>query len=100
MVKTDPGIDLYRFDLYSYFYGLVRQIERGKVSTYGALARALGDIAASRACGFMLSINPDPENTPCYRVVKSASNGLKCNVNSSGDQINSSHENKRGILLL
>ena len=77
MVKTDPGIDLYRFDLYSYFYGLVRQIERGKVSTYGALARALGDIAASRACGFMLSINPDPENTPCYRVVKSDSSVWK-----------------------
>ena len=77
MVKADSGIDLYRFDLYSYFYGLVRQIERGRVSTYGALARALGDIVAARACGFMLSINPDPENTPCYRVVKSDSSVWK-----------------------
>ena len=77
MDRTDPRRDLYRFDLYSYFYGLVRQIERGRVSTYGALARALGDIAASRACGYMLSINPDPQNTPCYRVVKSDSSVWK-----------------------
>ena len=63
--------ELHDFDLYSYFYGLVRQIPRGKVTTYGALARALGDIVAARACGHMLSINPQPEITPCYRVVKS-----------------------------
>lgn len=59
------------FDLYSYFYGLVRQIPEGMVSTYGDLARALGDQVAARACGYMLSINPDPEGTPCYRVVLS-----------------------------
>jgi len=58
-------------DLYSYFYGLVRQIPRGRVSTYGALARALGDIRASRACGVMLSQNPDPPRIPCHRVVMS-----------------------------
>ena len=69
--------DLYRFDLYSYFYGLVSQIPRGTVSTYGSLARALGDVSASRACGYMLSINSDPENIPCYRVVKSDSSVWK-----------------------
>ncbi len=58
-------------DLYSYFYNLVRQIPRGMVSTYGALARALGDIRASRACGVMLSQNPDPPRIPCHRVVMS-----------------------------
>lgn len=63
--------ELHDYDLYSYFYGLVRQIPKGKVSTYGALARALGDIVAARACGHMLSINPQPDVTPCYRVVKS-----------------------------
>ena len=58
-------------DLYSYFYGLVMQIPRGRVSTYGALARALGDIRAARACGVMLSQNPDPPRIPCHRVVMS-----------------------------
>lgn len=41
------------------------------VTTYGALAEALGDMAAARAVGYMLSVNPDPENVPCYRVVHS-----------------------------
>ncbi len=58
-------------DLYSYFYGLVQQIPRGRISTYGALARALGDIKAARACGVMLSQNPDPPKIPCHRVVMS-----------------------------
>ena len=58
-------------DLYSYFYNLVKQIPRGRVSTYGALARALGDIRASRACGVMLSQNPNPPIIPCHRVVMS-----------------------------
>ena len=60
------------FDLYSYFYSLVRQIPRGKITSYGDLAKALGDIVASRACGYMLSINPDPVNTPCYKVERSS----------------------------
>ncbi len=63
--------NLLDMDLYSYFYGLVRQIPAGMISTYGDLAKALGDISASRACGYMLSINPDPEGTPCYKVIRS-----------------------------
>lgn len=59
------------FDLYSYFYSLVRQIPEGKVSTYMDLALALGDPIAVRAVGRMLSENPDPEGTQCFRVVHS-----------------------------
>ncbi len=62
-----PFVD---FDLYSDFYALVRQIPKGMVTTYGNLARALGDVVAARACGYMLSVNPDPIGTPCYKVVK------------------------------
>ncbi|CAC11602.1 endonuclease V related protein [Thermoplasma acidophilum] len=57
------------FDLYSYFYGLVKQIPEGYVTTYGDLAQALGDPIAARAVGYMLSINEDPDTIPCYRVV-------------------------------
>ena len=56
-------------NLYEYFYNLVRQIPDGYVTTYGELARALGDIRAARAVGYMLSINSDPDGIPCYRVV-------------------------------
>lgn len=65
------SVDYSDYDLYEYFYSLVRQVPDGKVTTYGALARALGDIVAARACGYMLSINPDPVGTPCYKVVRS-----------------------------
>ncbi len=54
-----------------YFYSLVKQIPKGKVSTYGALANALGDIRASRAVGRMLNANPYAPIVPCHRVVMS-----------------------------
>ncbi|UCE73991.1 MAG: endonuclease V [Methanomassiliicoccales archaeon] len=52
-----------------YFYSLVKQIPKGKVSTYGELAKALGDIRASRAVGRMLNANPYAPIVPCHRVV-------------------------------
>lgn len=48
----------------------MKQIPKGKVSTYGHIALALGDIIASRAVGKMLNENPY-KDVPCYRVVKS-----------------------------
>jgi deoxyribonuclease V len=53
------------------FYKLVMQIPKGKVSTYGELAKALGDIRASRAVGRMLNANPYAPIVPCHRVVMS-----------------------------
>lgn len=47
------------------------QIPRGKISTYGAIARALGDPSAARAVGMCLSRNPRPIEVPCHRVVYS-----------------------------
>lgn len=58
-------------DLISYTYGLVRQIPPGKVSTYGAVAEALGDIRAARAVGRMMNQNPDADTMPCYKIVYS-----------------------------
>ncbi len=58
-------------DLISYTYDLVRQIPPGRVSTYGAVAEALGDIRASRAVGRMMNQNPNPDTMPCYKIVYS-----------------------------
>jgi O-6-methylguanine DNA methyltransferase len=52
-------------------YRLTSQIPRGKVSTYGALAKKLMQPKASRAIGMILSVNPHPIIVPCHRVVKS-----------------------------
>ena len=50
-------------------WDLVRRIPAGKVSTYGALAEAMGDRGAARAVGAELSGNPTPPDPPCHRVV-------------------------------
>ncbi len=56
---------------YKDFYSLVQQIPYGKITTYGALAKALGDIRAARTVGKMLNENPRPIIVPCHRVVMS-----------------------------
>lgn len=48
-------------------YTLVRIIPKGKVSTYGNIARILS--ISPRVVGFALHANKDPYTIPCYRVV-------------------------------
>jgi methylated-DNA-[protein]-cysteine S-methyltransferase len=52
-------------------YDLLLKIPEGYVSTYGDLARALGNPSASRLIGRILGNNPNPIKVPCHRVVKS-----------------------------
>lgn len=58
-------------NLINYTYELVRQIPKGMISTYGAIAEALGDPIAARAVGRMMNQNPNPDITPCYKIVHS-----------------------------
>lgn len=50
-------------------YEIVRRIPRGKVATYGQIARLAGNKRWSRVVGYALHVNPDPDGIPCYRVV-------------------------------
>ena len=52
-------------------YDLLAAIPRGRVTTYGALAKQLGNVRLARAVGNALHKNPDGERYPCYRVVNS-----------------------------
>lgn len=52
-------------------YGLLQKIPAGRVSTYGDLAKALGNPSASRTIGRILGKNPNPVQVPCHRVVMS-----------------------------
>ena len=52
-------------------YEAVKRIPKGKVATYGQVAALAGNARMSRAVGNALHKNPDPEGTPCYRVVNS-----------------------------
>jgi len=47
-----------------------RQIAYGEVTTYGALARRVGQPGAARAVGQALAHNPVPIVIPCHRVVR------------------------------
>ena len=42
----------------------------GKVTTYGAIAKAMGVPGAARAVGQALGANPNPVMVPCHRVVR------------------------------
>ena len=50
-------------------YEAVKQIPLGKVTTYGAVARAIGAPRSSRQVGWALHSNPQPGVVPCHRVL-------------------------------
>lgn len=51
-------------------YEVVRAIPRGRVATYGGVARALG-CGSARAVGQALRRNPFAPRVPCHRVIAS-----------------------------
>lgn len=50
-------------------YDVVKRIPKGKVATYGQIARLAGNAKWSRVVGYALHSNPDPDGIPCFRVV-------------------------------
>lgn len=54
-------------------FAVVQQIPRGKVATYGQIARMIGAPRSARYVGYALRANPapgtDPASIPCHRVV-------------------------------
>jgi len=53
-------------------YEITNKIPKGKVATYGQIAKLAGNPKAARAVGFFMKINPDAPRTPCHRVVGSS----------------------------
>ncbi|MCX6762053.1 MAG: MGMT family protein [Candidatus Moranbacteria bacterium] len=52
-------------------YAKTKLVPRGRVTTYGQIAKAIGKSKASRAVGNALNCNPYVPVVPCHRVVKS-----------------------------
>lgn len=51
-------------------YDIVRQIPRGRVATYGQVARLMGEPRKARFVGFAMHSSPGmAEGVPCHRVV-------------------------------
>ena len=53
--------------LFEAIWALVRTVPAGSVTTYGDVARALGNPRLSRTVGF--AMHDAPEDVPCQRVV-------------------------------
>lgn len=53
-------------------YAIARAIPPGETSTYGEVARAMGEPGAARAVGKALGENPWPIVVPCHRVLGSS----------------------------
>lgn len=50
-------------------YEVVKSIPKGRVATYGQVARLAGNPRWSRVVGYALHVNPAPGIIPCHRVV-------------------------------
>lgn len=56
-------------DFYERVYGVVRQIPFGKVSTYGAIAKAIGAAKSARTVGYAMNASHQYDDVPAHRVV-------------------------------
>ena len=50
-------------------YAVVRRVPKGRVISYGEIAKILGCPRAARQVGWALHVNPEPGIIPCHRVV-------------------------------
>lgn len=63
-------------------YDDILALRWGETTTYGDIARRLGDVALSRAVGAALGANPIPLIVPCHRVL--GSNGRSGGFSAPG----------------
>jgi methylated-DNA-protein-cysteine methyltransferase related protein len=50
-------------------YNITKKIPKGKVATYGQIAKLAGNSKAARAVGTLMKNNPYAPTVPCHRVV-------------------------------
>lgn len=68
-LERSPGRPLNKKSFAEACYEIVRRVPKGKVTTYQAVANALG-CKAYRAVGNAMNSNPYAPEVPCHRVVK------------------------------
>jgi len=75
-------------------YKKLLQVPKGKITTYGELAKAVGMKNGQRAVGKIMNKNPYPVIVPCHRVVKSDG---KVGGYAYGEEIKSNMLQNEGI---
>jgi len=61
-------------DFFDQVYQVVRLIPKGRVTSYGAIAKYLGAAKSSRVVGYAMNASHEMEDVPAHRVVNR--NGL------------------------
>lgn len=84
-------------DIKKRIYRLVSLIPKGKVTSYGRIAKKLG-IKSPRLVGRILHENTDPKNIPCHRVVHS-DGSLAKNYAFGGAPEQNRKLKKEGVIL-
>ena len=56
-------------NVFEEIYKIVKLIPKGKVMTYGDIAKCLGNVRLSQVVGYALHSNPYFGDVPCHRVV-------------------------------
>ena len=77
-------------------YKKLLEVPKGKITTYGELAKAVGLKNGQRAVGKIMNRNPYPVIIPCHRVVKSDG---KIGGYAYGEEIKSDMLTREGIVI-
>jgi methylated-DNA-protein-cysteine methyltransferase-like protein len=56
-------------DFFERVYQIVRQIPEGRVTSYGAIAKAIGAARSARMVGYAMNASHNLEDVPAHRVV-------------------------------
>jgi methylated-DNA-[protein]-cysteine S-methyltransferase len=77
-------------------YEKLLKVPKGKVTTYGELAKAVGLKNGQRAIGRIMNKNPFPVIVPCHRVILSSG---KIGGYAWGEKIKTNMLSKEGVRI-
>ena len=77
-------------------YKKLLEVPKGKITTYGELAKAVGLKNGQRTVGKIMNKNPYPVIIPCHRVIKSDG---KIGGYAYGEEIKSDMLTREGIVI-
>ena len=77
-------------------YKKLLEVPKGKITTYGELAKAVGLKNGQRVVGKIMNKNPYPVIIPCHRVIMSTG---KIGGYAFGEQIKTNMLNDEGIQI-
>lgn len=70
-IFTQKKCDVDSVSFFQEVYAIVKEIPRGKVTTYGQIAELIGKPGHARMVGYAMCHAPEELNLPCHRVVSS-----------------------------